>query len=123
MARHPVRVPGVPTMPGASVTAVIAALLVLTCYRVTRLLTTDSFPPLLRFRHWVAYRWGSASWQAYLSECPWCVSVWIAAMLVAVLVATVGCPYPLLVVPALSATTGILDTLLDGAPVDDDEVL
>lgn len=98
----------------------LAALLVLTCYRLTRLLTTDSFPPIVAGRIRIAHRWGEHSWQAYLSECPWCVSVWIAAALVAVVDATVGVAYPLLAVPALSATTGILDTLLDGPAVDDE---
>lgn len=101
---------------------VLAALTVLTCYRLTRLLTTDSFPPIVAFRSWISDRWGDDSWQAYLSECPWCVSVWIAGALVAVLVATVGCPYPLLAVPALSATTGLISAVFDGAPVDEDEI-
>lgn len=90
-------------------------LVCLAAYRVTRLLTTDAFPPLARARDAVEERWGDESWQAYLAHCPWCVSVYVAGALVAasVLLLDDGLPHPLLVWPTASAVAGLVASWLD----------
>lgn len=77
-------------------------------YRVTRLLTVDEFPPLVKLRLIVAGRWGDDSWQSYLSECAWCASVWVGGLLTLAVALTVGVALPLLVWPTASAITGQL---------------
>jgi len=44
--------------------------------RVTRFIVDDQLS--IGLRRWVLSKWGDDSWQAYLSTCPWCVSIWIA---------------------------------------------
>lgn len=80
------------------------ALLVLTSYRVTRLLVVDNFPPIrwLRTRltgddevnelpaTWVPW------WLEYLAGCYWCVSVWVSGVVTLVVTLTSDLPYPLL---------------------------
>ena len=86
----------------------------LTVYRVTRLLTTDAFPPIAAARDRITDRYGPDSWQAYLSVCPWCVSVYVAAAVVLALVLVgPGCPVPVYVAAAASALTGLLARLDD----------
>lgn len=46
--------------------------------RLTRLLVEDKIT--LRYRQWVIRRWGEESMAAYLVHCPWCTSVYIAAV-------------------------------------------
>lgn len=65
---RPVSAPGVPT-------AVVDAL---AAYRLTRLLTRDSLPPLPAVRDHVQQRWGDHP-AATLATCPWCVGFWITA--------------------------------------------
>ena len=90
-------------------------LVCLATYRVTRLLTADSFPPLARARDAVEDRWGDESWQAYLAHCPWCVSVYVAGVLTALaaLLLDDGIQAPLLVWPTASAFTGLVALWLD----------
>jgi hypothetical protein len=82
----------------------IFALLVLTAYRVTRLLVVDNFPPVrwlrttltgddeigTRAASWVPW------WLEYLAGCYWCVSVWVSGLLTLAVALTSGLPYPLL---------------------------
>jgi Protein of unknown function (DUF1360) len=49
----------------------------LAVYRLARLLTRDSFPPIARARERVLERWPESAWTE-LAVCPWCMSVWIA---------------------------------------------
>lgn len=93
----------------------LVALVFLTVYRLTRLVTADAFPPIAAARDAVEHRWGTDSWQNYLANCPWCVSVYVAAAVVAATAWTVWLPYPLLMIPAASAVTGIIDTYVDPA--------
>ena len=80
----------------------------LAVYRVSRLVTIDKFPPIVLLRARIAGRWGDDSWQAYLSECPWCASVWVggAGVLLAVWLADVTMPVAAWL--ASSALTGLL---------------
>lgn len=79
----------------------------LAVYRATRLLTRDSLPLVARPRDAVVRRWGETS-LGYFVECPWCVSVWIAAVAVAGRVLLPEWWTPLALVLALSAVTGLL---------------
>lgn len=93
----------------------LVVLVFLTVYRVTRLIVADTFPPMAAMRDAIEDRWGTDSWQNYLANCPWCVSGYVAAGVVAATAWTVGLPYPLLMIPAASALTGIIDTYVDPA--------
>lgn len=55
-------------------TALVAAL---ASYRVTRLITTDHFPPAERFRDWATDRMPDG--YEVLWSCPHCVGFWVAA--------------------------------------------
>lgn len=97
--------------------ALLVFLVVFAVYRITRLLTADSFPPLQSAREAIQHRYGPESWQAYLSECPWCVSVWIggAVVLAVDLLVSGGLVAPLLVWPVASGMTGLIVANLDPA--------
>lgn len=72
---------------------VLLAGLVLTVWRVTRLLITDTWPPVRLVREWFvltfartdgvgeivgARRWGLVGYSlAYIWTCAWCMSVWV----------------------------------------------
>jgi len=49
----------------------------LAAYRVTRLITRDSLPPLVRLRDHVTDRWGHNPWSE-LIVCPWCIGFWVS---------------------------------------------
>lgn len=90
---------------------VLAVVLVcLATYRVTRLLTADAFPPIAKARLWIARRWGDMSWQAYLSECPWCVSVYVGGLVTlgTLFARDDGLVLPALVWPTASAVAGLI---------------
>jgi hypothetical protein len=79
-------------------TIVMLALLLVTIWRLTRLLVVDEFPPLRLLRERIidtfgyvnengeltrGRRLGGLGWSiAYLWTCPWCMSVWVGAGLV-----------------------------------------
>lgn len=46
--------------------------------RLTRLLVQDQIT--VRYRQWVVKRWGENSMPSYLVHCPWCTSIWVAAV-------------------------------------------
>jgi len=84
----------------------------LACYRAVRLLQRDDVPPLPQLRAKIMDRYGTSPWSALL-DCPWCLSVWVAA---ALLMLRLACPrlHRLLVaVLAASAATGIITELID----------
>lgn len=86
----------------------LVALVVLSVYRVTRLLVKDTFPPIAVARARVAERWGDDSWQAYLSSCSWCASPYVGGAVVVTVDQVVGLPVPVLVWIAASAVTGFI---------------
>lgn len=55
----------------------------LAAYRVTRLITHDSLPPMARLRDYVLDRWGHSPWSE-LIVCPWCMGFWVSVATVAV---------------------------------------
>lgn len=52
-------------------------LLALSAYRLTRLLVSDSWPPVAWFRDKVEYRMGPDSAWYELVTCPWCAGTYI----------------------------------------------
>lgn len=60
----------------------VALLVILTVWRLTRLVVKDEFPPVLLAREWVEEKRGETSAITYLVNCPWCSSVWLAAAVV-----------------------------------------
>jgi hypothetical protein len=48
--------------------------------RITRFLNADEFARPIR--EWVERRFGTDSWLDYLIGCPWCLSIWVAAVVV-----------------------------------------
>lgn len=46
--------------------------------RITRLLVSDEL--LVGYRRWVVNRFGTESKITYLVHCPWCTSIWVAAL-------------------------------------------
>lgn len=51
----------------------------LAVFRLTRLVVSDAFPPVVKARHAFLQRFKADSWEVELLTCPWCVSFWIAA--------------------------------------------
>lgn len=47
--------------------------------RVTRLFVEDRIT--LGYRRWIINKWGPDSLGAYFAGCPWCTSIWVAALL------------------------------------------
>lgn len=81
----------------------------LAVYRLTRLITRDTLPPIVRVRDYVLERWRDRA-LTELAVCPWCISFWLA---VGVLAARMVAPAPWSLVSltlAWSAIAGLLST-------------
>jgi hypothetical protein len=50
----------------------------LAVFRLTRLATVDTFPPVQRLRWKILQRWPETDWRVELLTCPWCLSFWFA---------------------------------------------
>lgn len=58
------------------------SLITLACCRITHFVTTDTFPPIKRFREWVA---GSDQWWGgELISCNWCAGTYITLIVYAI---------------------------------------
>lgn len=61
----------------------LTVVLLVTAYlavaRITRLLTEDRITVPLR--RWIVNKWGENSMTAYLAHCPWCVSMYVATII------------------------------------------
>jgi hypothetical protein len=79
----------------------------LATYRLSRLLTRDSLPLVQAPRDAVLARWGHSSWSE-LAVCPWCISVWLGAGVVAARLLAPAAWTPVALVLAYSAVTGLL---------------
>lgn len=75
--------------------------------RLSRLVTEDSL--LIGLRRRVVKRWGAESKATYLVHCPWCMSIWISALVmpIAVIFPNVWV-IAALSVPAASMVAGLL---------------
>lgn len=81
----------------------------LAVYRLTRLTTRDTLPPVRRVRDYVLERWPDRA-LTELAVCPWCISFWYA---VGVLAARMVVPdaWTLIALPlAWSAVAGLVST-------------
>jgi hypothetical protein len=94
-------------------------LLILATWRLTRLITTDTIfeAPRDKAQAWLEYRKeqrtdrATEQWQsklAYLIGCPYCTSVWVAAVLTLAVWALGGLPLPLLVFGAVAGGAAVL---------------
>lgn len=52
----------------------------LAAYRLTRLITTDHLPPMVKARDWLEDRTPDA--YSMLWTCPWCIGFWVSAAVV-----------------------------------------
>lgn len=77
---------------------------------MTRLVTTDAFPPIARLRAEIEARYGDESAWTYLSQCGFCASVWLGALIVFAVDRLVdgGLPVPVLVWACASAAAGLI---------------
>lgn len=87
--------------------------------RLTRLVTVDSLTSPLRVRWFKRFPPGPARGRSahplgVLVDCPWCVSVWAAALLVAVAAAVGSVPAPWLTWAAVAYVAGLVLARLDG---------
>jgi hypothetical protein len=81
---------------------------VLASYRITRLITRDSLPPLPRMRQYVFDRWEGRP-IAELIDCPWCMGFWISTGVVLVASTPVDAMWRWLALPlALSTIVGCI---------------
>lgn len=83
-------------------------ILVLASYRLTRLITTDEWPPSRWFRDKVVARYGPQSTPAYLVTCPWCMGAWVAALVVLATSLWRPVPLPVLWWAAISSLVGLM---------------
>ena len=106
-------------------------LICLTTFSLTRLAIKDTFPPVAWPRErilnwlepdveWIARRPGArphlgplGRTLAYLMTCPWCMSVWIGALVVYGFTWFVSVPLPIVAVIVARAVTGIIAVNLD----------
>lgn len=85
--------------------SVLLGLLAVT--RLTRLIVEDRIA--IALRQWTVRKWGEDSKPAYLIHCPWCVSLWVSAPVMAA-----ASLYPnrwviaALAIPAASMVAGLL---------------
>jgi hypothetical protein len=80
----------------------------LAAFRLTRLWTRDTLPPLPRMREAVQSRWGDRAW-AELFDCPWCAGFWISLGVVLVSSSPIAPAWQWLAVPlAISAMVGLI---------------
>lgn len=107
------------------VTALALVLDALACYRLTRLVVADSFPPVARLRVRIVTKHTKTTPNpdgghveepgplAELVQCSWCASVWLAAGVVTAhwFAPTVWPPVSLVL--ALSAAAGVVSQLVD----------
>lgn len=80
----------------------------LASFRLTRLVTTDKWPPSKAFRQWVEDRTGEDSAWTELVNCPWCWGVYVTAGVYLLVPQVVSVPLPLLAYLATLTVVGVL---------------
>lgn len=53
-------------------------LLIMSTHRITRFITRDVFPPMRWLREKIEQWLGEEHWLAYLTQCDWCASIYVA---------------------------------------------
>jgi hypothetical protein len=89
-------------------TYVITALAV---FRLTRLLTTDVIFEGMREKIWSKYP--PSTKFGYLFTCNWCMSIWMAVLLVALTLLLPTVAYVVSLILSISALVGLVATKLD----------
>lgn len=105
-------------------TALLVLGLMAATWRATRLLVREEFPPARAVREWVIVTFGVVDPDgrvvggrrlggigyavAYLWTCPWCMSIWVTAGLVALTGRWADVPLPWLVGALGAAFTGVM---------------
>lgn len=89
-------------------------LLALACYRVTRLLVADHWPPVVwaRARIVAGVKRIGRDWSVGVT-CPWCVGVYVAIAGTWIANVWIRVRYPWLWALAIAATTGLIAENLD----------
>lgn len=85
-------------------------LLTLFTYRLSRVLTSDEWPPTKRFREWVEERTGEDSAWTTLVSCPWCSSLYFATPVFVIDMYVWEIPLVVLLIGAAMALVGLLGT-------------
>lgn len=86
----------------------------LTSYRLTRLWTLDSLPPLPALRAKVRLKWGRHAWTE-LMDCPWCAGFWISLGVTLIASSPAEPVFRWVAVPlAFSAVVGLLHAVREG---------
>lgn len=93
-------------------TWLLYVLTVLACWRATRLVTIDEWPPAAWLREKVGGR-KPDGWADYLIHCPYCVSVWMAAGITLTLDLITGIPAPVLWWAATAGASALIQEALD----------
>lgn len=81
--------------------AFVFALMSLAAYRLTRFITTDTFPPVARIRIFFEERWGDDGDWAEMVSCPYCAGFWVSGLVLAATRAMGLIPLPRPIVFAL----------------------
>ena len=81
----------------------------LAVHRLTRLLARDSLPPVAAARARIIARWGHSPWSE-LVVCSWCLSVWVAAPVIAARLLAPDWWSLLALLLAYSTVAGTIDT-------------
>jgi hypothetical protein len=97
----------------------VLVLMILAAYRLTRLVAVDEFPPIARPRDAYVDRHPDG-WFAYLITCPFCWSVWAAAVVtfavwLTLAVAGPGMPLPVLVWAGVAGAVSLLYEVIERA--------
>jgi hypothetical protein len=86
----------------------------LAAYRVTRLVVSDTFPPVQRLRDWVVgpnedkHAGTRLAWLDELLTCNWCASFWVSGVVVGVTEVFVAVPLPFLMWWSVSGLTAFV---------------
>ena len=88
----------------------LAGLLVLTAWRLTRLIVADEVPPIRWARRRIVA--GGPEWLGDLVTCVYCAGVWIAGAAVLILDLLTSVPAPWLLFGGLAAAIPILDAVV-----------
>jgi hypothetical protein len=83
----------------------------LAAFRLTRLLTTDVILEGLREKIWNKYP--PSTKFGYLFTCNWCMSIWMAALLVVLTLLLPTVAYVVSLILSISALVGLVATKLD----------
>lgn len=75
----------------------------LAAYRLTRLITHDSLPPIQKLRDHVLDRWATSPWSE-LADCPWCMGFWVSAGTTIIASTPAATTYQWVAVPLAMAT-------------------